>query len=66
MHDWISEFQLTSSAAAHGKTNQQTQVSSREEFFFFFFLISFCLHFLWWIQNQVIFHQEGKEFCTET
>lgn len=35
MHDWISEFQLTSSAAAHGKTNQQTQVSSREEFFFF-------------------------------
>lgn len=24
MHDLISEFQLTSSAAAHGKTNQQT------------------------------------------
>ena len=36
MHDLISEFQLTSSAAAHGKTHQQTQVSSREIFGFLF------------------------------
>lgn len=37
MHDLISEFQLTSSAAAHGKANQQTGQLRRGGFCFFFF-----------------------------
>lgn len=57
MHDWISEFQLTSSAAAHGKTNQQTQVSSREEFFFFF---NFCVKALSLVEAKPSYLSPGR------
>lgn len=67
MHDLISKFQLTSSADAHGKTNQQTDRSTLERFLIFLFFKFPCESVVFLVDAKPNYlQQEGKEFCTET
>lgn len=72
MHDLIVEFQLTSSAAAHGKTNQKHTGQCQRCFVGFgVWTVMDRLIFIWkhcllsYMPNQIIFHCEGKVFGTK-